>query len=274
MGRELALDAGALGIELDAVPEGLTGHHARLLGGEHHVRAGAAEQQGTRLPVVAIQPVHRFLSHGHQSLLVALADHPHQPLAQADMLGGEPHQLGDPQPGGVEQLEHRLVPQLQRVVHQGRLQQRLHLGFAQIRWQLFGELWPLQQHGGIVAAQLLPVEILIEAAQGRQETGRAAGRKLVVHPPGEVVLDVVQPRQQQGAALLVEPEGELFQIGAIGADRVVGEPPLQPEGVEEWLDQGMGFSFAHGAPRSGKQVAIVTCRPTRAARQGCTSLRR
>ena len=115
------------------------------------------------------------------------------------MLGGQPHQLGDPQPGGVEQLEHRLVPQLQRLVHQRRLQQRLHLGFAEIRWQLLGQLGPLQQHGGVVAAQLLPVEVLIETAQGRQEAGRAAGRKLLVHPPGEIVLDVVQPRQQQGA---------------------------------------------------------------------------
>ena len=85
------------------------------------------------------------------------------------MLGGEPHQLGDPQPGGIEQLEHRLVAQLQRVIHQGRHEQRLHLGLAQIGGELLGELGPLQQHGGIVAAQLLPVEVLIETAQGRQE---------------------------------------------------------------------------------------------------------
>ena len=192
-------------------------------------------------------------------------------VLEVDLLERAGDQFRDPHAGGVEQLEHCLVPQLQRVVHQGRLQQRLHLGFAQIRWQLFGELWPLQQHGGIVAAQLLAIEVLVEAAQGREETGRAAGRELMVHPPGEVVLDVVQPRQQQGTALLIEPEGKFFQVGAIGADRVVGEPPLQPEGVEKRLDQGMGFCFAHGAPRSGKQVAIVTCRPTRAARQGCTS---
>ncbi len=118
MGRQLPADTGTLGIELDPVPEGLTGHHAGLLGGKYHVRAGATEKQGAGLPVVTLQPVHRFLPHGYQSLLVALAHHPHQPLTQADMLGGESHQLGYPQPCGVEQLQHRLVPQLQRVVHQ------------------------------------------------------------------------------------------------------------------------------------------------------------
>ncbi|MNZ78511.1 hypothetical protein D3C78_970880 [compost metagenome] len=263
VGGELSPDPRPLGIELDAMPEGLAGHHPGLLGGEDHVRAGAPQQQGAGLPVVTLQPVDRLLPHGHQSLLVALAHHPHQPLAQADMLGGEPHQLGDPQPGGIEQLEHRLVPQLQRIVHQGRREQRIHLGLAEIRGQLLGQLGALQQHCRIVAAQFFPIQILIEAAQGREEAGRAARRKLLVHPPGEVVLDVVHPRQQQGATLAVEPEGKLFQIRAIGADRIVGQPPLQPEGIEEGLDQGMVVHgrgrLGHGVSVLGKRWPIVAC---------------
>ena len=39
---------------------------------EHHVRAGAAKQQGTRLPVVALQPVHRFLPMGTSRSLLPL----------------------------------------------------------------------------------------------------------------------------------------------------------------------------------------------------------
>ncbi|MNT69702.1 hypothetical protein D3C72_2080350 [compost metagenome] len=49
------------------------------------------------------------------------------------MLGGEPHQFGNPQSGGIEQFKHRLVPQLQRIVHQRRREQRIHLGLAEIR---------------------------------------------------------------------------------------------------------------------------------------------
>ena len=32
------------------------------------------------------------------------------------------------------------------------------------------------------------------------------------------------PASSRGTALLIEPEGKFFQVGAIGADRVVGEP--------------------------------------------------
>ncbi len=96
MGGELAVNPGPQGIELDAMPEGLAGHHTGLLGGKHHIRAGAPQQQGAGLPVVTLQPVHRLLAHRHQPLLVALAHHPHQALTQTDMLGSEPHQLGNP----------------------------------------------------------------------------------------------------------------------------------------------------------------------------------
>ncbi len=127
---ELAVNPGPQGIELDAMPEGLASHHTGLLGGKHHIRAGAPQQQGAGLPVVTLQPVHRLLAHRHQPLLVALAHYAHQALTQTNMLGSEPHQLGNPQAGGVEQLQHCLVPQLQRVIHQRRTQECLHFRFA------------------------------------------------------------------------------------------------------------------------------------------------
>ncbi|MNE75012.1 hypothetical protein D3C80_1711320 [compost metagenome] len=74
------------------------------------------------------------------------------------------------------------------------------------------------------------------------------------------MLDVVHPRQQQGAALLIEPERKLLQIGAIGADRVVRQPSLQPECIEKGLDQGMvvlgGGGLGHGFESSTKGAPL------------------
>ena len=50
----------------------------------------------------------------HEPLLAALAEHPHHPRAQVDVLEVEPDQLAQAQPRGVEQLEDRAVAPAER----------------------------------------------------------------------------------------------------------------------------------------------------------------
>ena len=54
---------------------------------------------------------------GDGAFLVALAEDPQHQPAPVDVVDVEPDQLGDPQPGGVEQLQHGLVAQHQRPLH-------------------------------------------------------------------------------------------------------------------------------------------------------------
>ena len=64
-------------------------------------RRGAVDPRG--------QPVDRHVADGHEPLLVALADDPHEPAVEREVLAVEPDRLADPQPRRVEQLEERPV---------------------------------------------------------------------------------------------------------------------------------------------------------------------
>jgi hypothetical protein len=48
---------------------------------------------------------------GHRALLAPLAEHPHDAALVVDVVDVEADQLAHPDPGGVEELEHRHVAQ-------------------------------------------------------------------------------------------------------------------------------------------------------------------
>ena len=93
--------------------------------------AGASQRGRPASSQPAERPVGRHAVR-HGALLAALAEHPHHPAAPVDVVDVEPAQLADPDPGGVEQLEHRHVAQAERAAvvgaHRSRVQQRARLG--------------------------------------------------------------------------------------------------------------------------------------------------
>src|SRR5262249_46180185 len=63
------------------------------------------------------RPVPCHASEGHEAFLPSLAEAGQQADLEVDVARLEPGQLGDPQPGGVEGLEDRPVPDPERLRH-------------------------------------------------------------------------------------------------------------------------------------------------------------
>ena len=111
-------------VALDDLPETLPGHALATIGQEQHL-ATPGVQRRAGLVEVARQPLPRLAAHRHDALLVALAPDPDKARVEPELANLERHQLGNPNAGGVERLQHRPVAQPVPVRHIGRSQQRL-----------------------------------------------------------------------------------------------------------------------------------------------------
>ncbi len=58
---------------------------------------------------VALDPIDGGEPERNQTFLAALADDPNVAGVETDTVDGETDEFGDPEPGGVERLEHRPV---------------------------------------------------------------------------------------------------------------------------------------------------------------------
>ena len=83
---------------------------------------------------------------GDEPLLVALADNPDKASGQIAAGNGQLHQLGDPQSGGVEQTEHRIITLDEGCYDRGRREESRHLFNRQGLGQ--GATAPRQVDGG------------------------------------------------------------------------------------------------------------------------------
>ena len=117
--------------------------------------------------------------------------------------------------------------------------------------------------------------MLIELPQAGQAPRRGAGLDALPGEQGQVVQDL-QPRglgQTKTLAVLVQPAGEGAQVGLIGGQGIGAQPPLQPKGVSEGLDEG-GVGVSHQSlpipgharlPRGGRPPATAPQAATLAA---------
>ena len=155
------------------------------------------------------------------------------------------HQLGHAQAAGIHQLEHCAVAQPQRRVQVGRFEQRLNLGLAQQLGHAQRLARILQAQARVLADALLaqgPAEIALENAQPPVRTGAAAAGMAGAGIAEQVQLSALVERQ---AAFSRQPAGQQRQVAAIGFERVVGQPVLEPQSLDESVDRrlaGQQFS--------------------------------
>jgi hypothetical protein len=105
-----------------------------------------------------LQPLERLLAERNQSLAPALARDADDALVEIDLAEPEADELGDPQPGGVEHLEHGPVPVAEGVAGIGRIEQRLDLVLAQRLRQRPADLRHRDLRGGVLARTALAHE--------------------------------------------------------------------------------------------------------------------
>ena len=115
VGRDPVAQAGVARRALDHRPGRLPAESMAAAGHEQRPaprRVAGDERQPGRADLVdvAAEPVEGHLADGHQPLLVALADHPHEAAFEDKVLPVEVERLADPQARCVEQLEQRPIP--------------------------------------------------------------------------------------------------------------------------------------------------------------------
>ena len=86
---------------------------------------------------VALDRLDGAAAHRHDALFVALADDVDETGVEPQLLEPQPSQLGQPQAGGVTQLEHRVVAKRRRGHRLDRPQQFLDLRIGQRLGQAF-----------------------------------------------------------------------------------------------------------------------------------------
>src|SRR5918999_440126 len=89
---------------------------APAAGGEKEGVVGTAGELRARLAHVAGQPQCGLLAERHRSLLSALAADVQELLVEVDVCEVEVDRLATPQPGRVDELDERAVPQCQGTV--------------------------------------------------------------------------------------------------------------------------------------------------------------
>ena len=93
--------------------------------------ADAAVELGAAVLEVVVERVAGASPDGHHALLVALAEHADEPVAQVEVGAVEADQLADADAAGVEGLEDGAIPQRAWLVAGHCVQQRLDLGLGE-----------------------------------------------------------------------------------------------------------------------------------------------
>ena len=184
---------------------------------------------------IAFQPVRRHLTQRHDALLVALADGIDHAARQIQFVQRQLYCLAHAQSGGIHQFQQGFVAQSMRRVRVGGGEQRVDLRFAHGLRQAARYFGGLQIAAGIVVPLLRIIQILIPFFHGGQ--GARLGARLFVGGINRIgklaAVGVLPVGLRVGQAF-----GHLVQIMAVGFQRVVREPLLQPQVFKESVDVG------------------------------------
>ena len=190
---------------------------------------------GPRVAQVAAEPVRRLLAERHDALLAALAAADvHELLLEVDVAEVEADRLGAAEPGGVDELDERAVPQRDRAVALERLERALDLGGR----GSVGQAPRASRREACVGHALRPERMPEEGAHGGQlAADRRRGELPAAVPPpraaepGDVVGEDADVDRVEARASPVEPVAELPDVAAVRAARRLAQRRRGEEAV-------------------------------------------
>src|SRR5579863_5827440 len=169
----------------------------------------------------------RFAADGHEPFLVSLADAAHAADAHVDVGDTQIQQFRNAQPSGIQNLEHRAVPQADRRGEVGGLKQLVNFVDAQIGRQAVADLRRLEILRWVQRDQLFLHAEFIEAAYGNEEARHRAAVQFFLVQAGEKVDHVLAVHVLEPLLVpLFEKRGESSQVPPIGQDRVLSQAAL------------------------------------------------
>jgi len=247
-------------VPFDQLPEALTRHRSAAavqeeMGGPLRVERRARLRDVSRDPLPGRAPDR------HETLLVPLPQDEDRSRGEIDALGLEPHELRHAKPRRVEGLEHRAVPEPERVRLVGRGEQRL---------DVLGRERPRQRRPGLRVHDVgrrvrgddpLPDREGEESAErGDQARGRPRGeprgapRLQMAHDLGPADVGERDPPRR-------EPPAELPEIPPVRLDAARREAALDGETIEVRREMAVEEFVrrvrSHAAPVRVQETASV-----------------
>ncbi len=215
----------------------------------HALRRAEGAQRGDRMP-----------TDRQHARLAALAEHAHFAALQIQLQPAQPDQLGQAQPAGVEQLQHRTVAQRQPAAAVAS-HQRAGLVHVQHLRQLAPHLRATHAEQRIMRQRAFAAELAKQAAAGRQQPLQAfRGQRRVVlfaavRGGDKRAHQVGIQRIETGQLAHLHEAQQLGQVTAIGGQRVRRGMALLGQPTQPLLDLG---SRAH--PRLRTHLASAPAR--------------
>jgi hypothetical protein len=146
----------------------------------------------------------------HDPLLATLAEHTDDAIAQVDVIDPQAHELAQPEPGRIEQLEDRSIAASKWVGRIGHVEQARDLPFAEVRRQPLFAARRADESGRIAVELPLAAQVAAERADRRQLAGRArtrvAARVQIAHERADV--QVIEIRRMQIGLPSIEMGGQ------------------------------------------------------------------
>src|SRR5215471_1428376 len=235
--RELLFHAGFLRVALDDVPERLT-RHAIATPRREQVFGLPLEQDFDARPFdELLDPVLRLVAERDQPLAVAFADDSQHALIQVDLRHLQIDELRHSNASRVEHLEHRAVAVAKRLVDDRSSQQSLDLFFRERLRQRAADLRHRDLRGRILAQYALAEQITIEAAETRELARGRTRLRARFDAPRDVIEDVGSRGARELDVARREALVQSDEVGAVGTERVLRQPALQPDRIEKAIDQ-------------------------------------
>ena len=150
------------------------------------------------------------------------------------------NELGDPQPGGVQDLDQRAISEASRRRDVGLLDEPVDLFDGQKLRQRRPRAWRLEIVSRICGEMLREDGEAVEASHGRDRSRDRARRQAFVHQPVDETFEVVPV---QALKRLLERGGEFskpLEIASVAFEGVIGEAPLDAQVREIRIDEIVG----------------------------------
>lgn len=175
MGAHLFGYACSHGCLLNDLPETNTAHGLAPIGYEQVWALLALEQERTAAFQIGHQHGCGVAGKGDNPFLVTFALNTKMPTGQVAGAKRQANQLGNPQAGRIEQVEHGMVTQAKGSVLSGTVEQAVHLGWCQGLGHLYASFRGIKKGERILLYLSLQEKEIAKGAQCGQSTGKRTG---------------------------------------------------------------------------------------------------
>ncbi len=253
--RDSCLDRGLAQATVENPPDAAVAQSAAPQIQEQRAGVDGPGAQRTRRLDPLAQRSDRLGADGYHALLRSLAEHPHHPGVQIDVVEIEPDQLADPKTGGVQELQDRAVANRAGVGLLDAIEQREDLVDRQLAGELLGYFGCLHRGRRVDLEAALADRVVEKGAHGGElsryrRLAKSVAAQVCDESAYRQRVDLLGPGGRSADVLLGKVDPELAQVVLVRPDGLRGHVPLVAEVGEKGVDGLVIARPFQGADRS------------------------